>query len=127
MARTTTAILATTRTLTSSHSAASRTELTHRTSILCSTTRARLSRRLQKAVMLTRAVRVSTRKRDLIVYDKIAYTYYRKANWATFLFGFGGNTVVVENSEIWMKNLKTGETTLLGNGYSPCFRLTERA
>lgn len=58
---------------------------------------------------------------DLIVYDKIAYTYYRKANWATFLFGFDGNTVVVENSEIWMKNLKTGETTLLGNGYSPCF------
>ena len=58
---------------------------------------------------------------SLVVYSKIQLAYYRKVNWATFFFGFGGSTIVVENSEIWMKNLKTGETTLLGNGYQPCF------
>lgn len=58
---------------------------------------------------------------SLVVYSKIQLTYYRKVTWATFFFGFGGSTIVVENSEIWMKNLKTGETTLLGNGYQPCF------
>lgn len=58
---------------------------------------------------------------NLVVYSKIQLTYYRKMNWATFFFGFGGSTIIVENSEIWMKNLKTGETTLLGNGYQPCF------
>lgn len=57
----------------------------------------------------------------LLVYAKTQLSYFRRANWATFFFGFGGTTVVVENSEIWMKNLKTGETTLLGNGYQPCF------
>ena len=57
----------------------------------------------------------------LLVYARTQLSYFRKANWATFFFGFGGTTVVVENSEIWMKNLKTGETTLLGNGYQPCF------
>ena len=58
---------------------------------------------------------------NLVVYDKIQLSYYRKANWATFFFGFGGSTVVVENSEIWLRNLKTGENVLLGNGYQPCF------
>ncbi len=58
---------------------------------------------------------------NLLVYAKTQLSYYRKANWATFFFGFGGTTIVVENSEIWMKNLKTGETTLLGNGYQPSF------
>jgi len=57
----------------------------------------------------------------LLVYAKTQLSYFRRANWATFFFGFGGTTIVVENSEIWMKNLKTGETTLLGNGYQPCF------
>lgn len=28
---------------------------------------------------------------------------------------------MVENSEIWLRNLKTGENVLLGNGYQPCF------
>ena len=42
-------------------------------------------------------------------------------SWTTFFFGFGGTTVVVENSEIWLRNLKTGENVLLGNGYQPCF------
>lgn len=58
---------------------------------------------------------------NLLVYARTQLSYYRKANWSTFFFGFGGTTIVVENSEIWMKNLKTGETTLLGNGYQPCF------
>ena len=58
---------------------------------------------------------------NLVVYDKIQLSYYRKANCATFFFGFGGSTVVVENSEIWLRNLKTGENVLLGNGYQPCF------
>jgi TolB protein len=56
----------------------------------------------------------------LLVYDKQSYEYYKKANWASLLFG-GYTTVIVENSEIWLKNLKTGESTLLGNGYQPSF------
>lgn len=28
---------------------------------------------------------------------------------------------MVENSEIWLRNLKTGENVLLSNGYQPCF------
>lgn len=58
---------------------------------------------------------------NLLVYSKIQYSYYRKANWASFLFGFGGSTGVVEYSELWLKNLSTGETTLLGSGYQPSF------
>ena len=58
---------------------------------------------------------------SLLVYSKVQYSYYRKGNFWSAFFGVGYNTVVVENSEIWMKNLKTGETTLLGNGYMPCF------
>ncbi len=58
---------------------------------------------------------------SLLVYGKVSITYYKKTNFASFLFGLGGNTVIVQNSEIWMKNLKTGETTLLCNGYQPCF------
>lgn len=57
----------------------------------------------------------------LLVYSKIQYSYYKAYNfWSTF-FGLGAPTVVVENSEIWVKNIKTGETTLLGNGYQPSF------
>lgn len=58
---------------------------------------------------------------NLIVYNKIQLSFYRKANWSMFFFGFGGSTVVVENSEIWLRNVKTGENVLLGNGYQPCF------
>lgn len=57
---------------------------------------------------------------NLLVYDKIQRSYYSKANFASF-FGFGYSTIVVENSEIWLRNLKTGENVLLGNGYQPCF------
>lgn len=56
----------------------------------------------------------------MLVYDKIQRSYYSKANFASF-FGFGYSTIVVENSEIWLRNLKTGENVLLGNGYQPCF------
>ncbi len=58
---------------------------------------------------------------SVLVYSKIQYSYYKKYNFWSSLFGYGGSTVVVENSEIWIKNLKTGETTLLGNGYQPSF------
>ena len=57
----------------------------------------------------------------LLVYDRAQYAYYKKNTFASFLFGFGGSTVIVENSEIWIKNLQTGENTLLGNGYQPTF------
>lgn len=57
----------------------------------------------------------------LLVYSKVQYSYYRKYNFWSSFFGLGGTTIIVENSEIWMKNLKTGETTLLGNGYQPEF------
>lgn len=58
---------------------------------------------------------------DYLIYDKQSYEVYKKINPASILFGFGTTTVIVENSDIWVKNLKTGETTLLGNGYQPCF------
>lgn len=57
----------------------------------------------------------------VVVYSKVQYSYFRKANILSVLTGFGESVGVVENSEIWMKNIKTGETTLLGNGYQPCF------
>lgn len=57
---------------------------------------------------------------DLLVYNKVQRSYYSRVSLAT-LFGFGFSTVVVENSEIWQRNLKTGENVLLGNGYQPCF------
>ena len=56
---------------------------------------------------------------SFLVYDRQSYEYYRKVSLSSWLFGTT-NTVIVENSDIWIKNLKTGETTLLGNGYQPC-------
>ena len=58
---------------------------------------------------------------SLLAYSKVQYSYFKSYNFWSAFFGIGYNTVIVENSEIWMKNLKTGETTLLGNGYMPCF------
>jgi len=55
-----------------------------------------------------------------LVYDKQAYTYMKSINLASLLFGMG-TTVIVENSEIWLRNLETGENILLGNGYMPRF------
>lgn len=56
----------------------------------------------------------------LIVYSKVQYSYYKSYSLFGALFGIS-NTVWVANSEIWMKNLKTGETTLLGTGAMPAF------
>lgn len=56
----------------------------------------------------------------LIVYSKVQYSYYKSYSFWGGLFGVS-NTVWVANSEIWMKNLKTGETTLLGQGAMPFF------
>lgn len=51
-----------------------------------------------------------------LVYDKTTRTYYRSRK---NLFTFALN--VVENCEIWMRNLQTGENILLGNGIQPSF------
>ena len=51
-----------------------------------------------------------------LVYDKITNSYYSNRN-------FWGLTslVVVQNSELWLRNLTTGENILLGNGAQPSF------
>lgn len=56
----------------------------------------------------------------LIVYDKQSYSYYLTYTPTSLFTGMRGTTVV-QHSDIWIKNLNTGETTLLGNGYQPCF------
>lgn len=55
-----------------------------------------------------------------VVYHKISYSYYKSIGGFFGLFGAKVITVV-KNSEIWLKNLTTGETVLLGNGYQPAF------
>ena len=57
---------------------------------------------------------------NLIAYERVAYTYARYTNTASLLFG-ANNTLIIQNSDIWIKNLKTGENTLLGKGYQPRF------
>lgn len=57
----------------------------------------------------------------LLVYNRVQYSAYKKMTFLSFLFGFGGSTVFVQSSDIWIKNLQTGESTLLGNGYQPSF------
>lgn len=50
-----------------------------------------------------------------LVYDKVTNTYYRKR-------GFWGTGLdVVQNTEVWLRNLETGENILLGNGSQPAF------
>ncbi|MBP5772216.1 MAG: PD40 domain-containing protein [Bacteroidaceae bacterium] len=57
-----------------------------------------------------------------LVYDKTVSTYYRQVTPGSLLFGMGAaNLLVVQNSEIWMRNLSTGESILLGNGSQPAF------
>lgn len=57
-----------------------------------------------------------------VVYDRVAFTLIKKKfSLIGTLIGVGNSTLVIENSEIWVKNLKTGESTLLGNGAEPCF------
>ena len=60
---------------------------------------------------------------NLIIYNKVQHSYYKKANsfWSTLLTGWGSDIVIVENSALWSRHLKTGENVLLGNGYQPCF------
>ncbi len=61
----------------------------------------------------------------MLVYDRHDYSY-GKSYKISYIFDapvsvrFAGN-VIIEHSEIWIKNLKTGESILLGNGYQPCF------
>jgi len=55
-----------------------------------------------------------------LVYDKQSYSLARKFSLGTLL-GLDVSTVLIESSELWMKNLETGETILLGNGYQPSF------
>ena len=56
----------------------------------------------------------------MLVYDKISYTYLKKGK--TTLWNLSApNLIVVQHSEIWTKNLVTGENTLLGTGAEPAF------
>ncbi len=55
-----------------------------------------------------------------IVYDKQSYSIAKKVSIGTLL-GLGVSTILIESSEIWMRNLETGETILMGNGYQPTF------
>lgn len=57
-----------------------------------------------------------------LVFDKTTNTYYRQVTPGSMLFGMGAtNLVIVQNSEIWMRDLQTGESILLGNGAQPAF------
>ena len=50
-----------------------------------------------------------------LVYDKITNNYYRSRSF------WGGQVEVVQNTEVWLRNLETGENILLGNGSQPSF------
>ena len=57
-----------------------------------------------------------------VVYDKQTYKAMTKTSTLGYVLGLTGLTYTIfEQSEIWMKNLETGETILLGNGYQPTF------
>lgn len=56
----------------------------------------------------------------LLVYDKTINTIYKKAGGLQALFGIT-NLLIVQNSEIWLRNLVTGENILLGGGSQPAF------
>lgn len=53
---------------------------------------------------------------EYLVYDKLINTYYRKRNVIGMV-----DIVVIQNSEVWLRNLETGENILLGNGSQPSF------
>lgn len=57
---------------------------------------------------------------EWLAYDKCTYSKFKSYSWNIF-FGISSNTTIVENSEIWIKNLKTGELILLCGGYQPRF------
>lgn len=55
----------------------------------------------------------------LLVYDKKTSKYYTSFEG---VFGFVYSSIyVVKSSEIWMRNMETGENVLLGNGIHPSF------
>ena len=56
----------------------------------------------------------------MLVYDKISFTYYKKVR-TTISNLSAPNLILVQHSEIWTKNLVTGENTLLGTGAEPAF------
>lgn len=56
----------------------------------------------------------------MLAYDKQDYTYAKVVK-SNSIFGSTTSNVIIENSEIWMKKIATGETILLGNGYQPSF------
>ena len=62
-----------------------------------------------------------TKDGKLLVYDKQDYTYARLISVSYLLGLVTTNTAIIEHSEIWIKNLETGESILLGNGYEPSF------
>lgn len=57
---------------------------------------------------------------NMLVYDRQNYITYKQLSGLSFLLGTA-NVVIIEKSEIWVKNLQNGENTLLGNGYQPQF------
>lgn len=57
---------------------------------------------------------------DFITYERVGYAYAKYTSSASWQVG-APNTLVIQNSDIWIKNLKTGENTLLGKGYQPRF------
>lgn len=49
-----------------------------------------------------------------LIYDKVSYSYYKSHDFWRL-----SKIIVVQNSEIWLRDLSTGENTLLGNGAQP--------
>ena len=59
-----------------------------------------------------------------LVYDKTMNSYYKVQSGTGLASLFGGSSysiVMVSRGEIWMRNLQTGENTLLGDGVQPAF------
>lgn len=55
-----------------------------------------------------------------LVYDKTTNSYYSKGGGLSSLIG-GYSLLIVQNSEIWLRDLETGENILLGSGVQPAF------
>lgn len=59
-----------------------------------------------------------TKDGNIIIYDKQSYSAIKRITLWGSILGID-ESVIAEKSEIWMKNLKTGENILLGSGYQP--------
>lgn len=57
---------------------------------------------------------------SMLVYDRQSYVTFKQLSGLSFLLGIE-NFLIIEKSEIWIKNLQNGENTLLGTGYQPQF------